>query len=302
MVGDKHKRVAVLMGGDSSEREVSLRSGAAVNAGLLASGYDALPVVVENGQVALPDGITAVFIALHGAYGEDGGIQSTLNESGVPYTGSGAEASRIAFDKLLTKQVLASHGIPTPDYETRDDASLPQMPFPVVVKPPREGSSVGVHRVDTVGQWAAAAADVLSHGSSILVESFIAGRELTVGVLDGSPLPIVEIVAPDGWYDYQAKYTKGASRYLVPAALDPDLRDRCQSLAVSVYEAIGCRGAARVDIRLSEASIPYVLEVNTIPGFTETSLLPMAALAAGIPFASLCDRILKTAAVDGGLL
>ncbi len=300
MSGREYNRVAVLMGGPSAEREVSLRSGAAVCAGLRAAGYRVDALDVDGASLHLPDGIEAVFLALHGHYGEDGTVQDELNGLGMPYTGSGAMASRLAFDKILAKQTLEAAGIPTPAYEVLTEPDALRLGLPVVVKPPREGSSIGVHAVHDAADWADAAADVLGHGDRLLVEQFIAGREITVGVIAGLALPTVEIAAPDGWYDYRAKYTKGTSSYTVPAVLEPAQAGACRETALRAFAALGCRGAARVDFRLSEAGVPYVLEINTIPGFTETSLLPMAAAAAGIAFDVLCDRIMRGARTDGG--
>ncbi len=291
-------RVAVLMGGPSAEREVSLRSGRAVVKGLLEAGYEAVPVEVPARELHLPEGVEAVFLALHGCYGEDGTVQAQLNRLGIPYTGSGAEASRMAFDKVLTKELLIAHGLPTPEFEVLDTVDGRTLPLPVVVKPPREGSSIGVHSVVADAAWAAAAADVLQHGDRILVERFVEGRELTVGVLNGEALPIVEVTVPGGWYDFTAKYTRGASVYTVPAVLDNTLATCCAETAVRAFRAVGCRGAARVDFRLSDTQVPYVLEINTIPGFTETSLLPMAAAAAGYSFPALCDVIMRHARTD----
>jgi len=300
MSGCAFNRVMVLMGGPSAEREVSLRSGAAVCVGLRAAGYTAEALDVDGSSLPLTDDVEAVFLALHGRYGEDGTVQGELNRLEMPYTGSGAAASRLAFDKILAKQALEAAGIPTPAYEVLDDPAALTLAFPVVVKPPREGSSIGVHAVRDAADWPAAAADVRARGDRLLVERFIAGREITVGVIDGLALPAVEIVAPDGWYDYRAKYTKGTTSYGVPADLTPAIAEACRKTALRAFEALGCRGAARVDFRLSESGTPYVLEINTIPGFTETSLLPMAAGAAGIAFDALCDRIMRGARTDGG--
>ncbi len=294
-----YNRVAVLMGGPSSERDVSLRSGAAIARGLHDAGYTVTAIDVPHETIALPDGIEAVFLAFHGRFGEDGGAQAILDRMGMPYTGSGAAASRTAFDKLLTKRVFDRVGVPTPPYDVLSDGRARGLSLPVVVKPLCEGSSIGVHRVFDEAAWAPALADVLARGGPALVERFIAGRELTVAILDGVALPIVEIAAPDGWYGFEAKYTRGQSAYQAPAALAEAETDRCQTVAARAYAAIGCRGAARVDIRLETATgTPYVLEVNTIPGCTETSLLPMAAAAAGMPFPVLCDRIMRLAVCD----
>lgn len=284
------------MGGFSSEREVSLRSGAAICKGLERAGYRVSACDVTSRSWDLPAGADAVFIALHGAYGEDGELQAELEKRGIPYTGSDPEASRTAFDKLLTRQCLEQKGIPVAPGividRLMDECPLP---LPVVVKPPRQGSSVGVGRVFEASEWPAAQEAAARHDSQLLVEKFIRGRELTVGVLLGEALPAVEIVAPDGWYDYKSKYTSGASRYVVPAELGVAVAQRCRELALETFNVLGCRTFGRVDFRLGEDDSLYVLEMNTIPGFTETSLLPKAAAAIGIDFSELCDRIISDA-------
>lgn len=299
MRSKRFRRVAVLMGGISEEREVSLRSGAAVVKGLREAGYDVEGIDVRSTDFELPDRIEAVFIALHGAFGEDGEIQARLGRMGVAYAGSGPEASRAAFDKAISKEIFIRHGIPTPDYEILEAGGSRSLSLPVVVKPTRQGSSIGVHRVFGEEQWPDAFADALRFGRKVVVESFIPGREITVGVVDGEALPVVEIATPrDDWYDYEAKYTAGTTEYIVPAPLAEDVYGRCQEEGLKTYHALGCRGFARVDFRLSGKGEVYVLELNSIPGFTETSLLPKAALEAGMSFSELCHRIVSSAAVS----
>jgi D-alanine--D-alanine ligase len=213
----------------------------------------------------------------------------------VPYTGSGAEASRKRADKLISKRIFEKSGVPTPAYEIVGSGEKHKMPLPLVIKPLRQGSSVGVHRIMSESDWTAAMSDTLKYGDEVLVETFIPGRELTAGIVGHEALPIVEIVAPDGWYDYRAKYTKGTSKYNVPAPIDDKTREACQRYALIAFDALGCRGLARVDFRLSPENKVYTLELNSIPGFTETSLLPKAASAAGITFPELCDRIMSLA-------
>jgi len=295
------KRVAVLMGGTSSESEVSLRSGAAVVEGLKQAGFDVVPVVLTEDRVeSLPAGVEAVFIALHGGYGENGGVQADLDRLGVPYTGPGAAASRITIDKIATKRVLEAAGVPTAPYEVlprgRDTTALP---LPVVVKPPRDGSSVGISKVTEPGQWAAALkmAREADPQGEVLVEAYIPGREWTVGVIAGEALPVVEILAPNGWYGYTEKYTKGMTQYVFPESLDDaPLVAQCQVLALLSFQAVGCRGVSRIDFRVSPKGQPYVLEINTVPGFTATSLLPKAAAKKGLSFSALCARLLEHAA------
>jgi D-alanine-D-alanine ligase len=295
------KRIAVVMGGTSSEREVSLRSGAAVVAGLKAAGVDAVPVVLDADRIdALPEGVEAAFIALHGGYGENGGVQADLDRLGVPYTGPGAAASRITIDKVATKRVLEKAGVPTPRYEVLPrGVAVTALPLPVVVKPPCDGSSVGISKVVAPSEWEAAlrAARAVDPQGEVLVEAYIPGREWTVGVIGGQALPVVEIQAPKGWYGFQEKYTQGLTNYVFPeAAEDAPLVAACQALALVAFEAAGCRGVSRIDFRVTPEGEPYVLEINTVPGFTATSLLPKAAAKAGISFSGLCVKLLAGAA------
>jgi len=291
------------MGGTSSERDVSIRSGTAVVSALLAEGVEALPVVLDANRIdALPKGVTDVFLALHGGYGENGGVQADLDKLGVPYTGPGAAASRITIDKIATKRILEKAGIPTAAYEVltrgKDATSLP---LPVVVKPPRDGSSVGISKVTEPGQWAAAlkTAREADPRGEVLVEAYIPGREWTVGILGDEALPVVEIQAPNGWYGYTEKYTKGMTNYVFPESeADKPLVAQCQLLALLAFKAVGCRGVSRVDFRVTPEGQPYVLEINTIPGFTATSLLPKAAAKKGMSFGALCVRLLDFAACD----
>jgi len=290
------KRIVVLKGGPSEEREVSLRSGAAVAKGLREAGHDVREIDVTGHEVAVPRGIDIVFIALHGTFGEDGGVQELLDGMGVSYTGSGAAPSRAAFDKVESKRLFVENGIPTPDYEVLHRGDERSLPLPVVVKPSRQGSSIGVHKVFEEEQWADAFEDALRYDEDVVVEAYVEGRELTVGIVAGEALPVVEIAAPDDWYDYEAKYTKDAgTRYLVPAPIGDESSEACRALAVAAFEALGCAGFGRADFRTSEAGEHFLLEMNTIPGFTETSLLPKAAREAGMTFSELCDRIVRTA-------
>lgn len=292
------RTVAVLMGGIGSERDVSLRSGAAIARGLRERGYEVAEVDVKRRRLDLPAGTDAAFVALHGAFGEDGGIQRLLARRGVPYTGSDAASCRVAFDKKLTRKALAAAGIPIAEGVTirRAGAASP-LPLPVVVKPTREGSSVGCHRVRTARQWARAAADALKYNGEAVVEDFIEGRELTVGIVGGRALPAVEIVAPGGEYSYKAKYTPGMTRYICPARIPVPLALKLAACARAVFRVLGASGMGRVDFRLRPDGTFCVLELNSIPGFTETSLLPKAAAAAGLDFGRLCERILNLAIV-----
>lgn len=290
-------QVAVLKGGISAEREVSLESGAAIAAGLREAGYEVTEVDVQCRDFTVPEGIDAVFIALHGTFGEDGGAQARLEELGIPYVGTGVEASRIAFDKLLTEQVLKKAGVPVPSGEVLRAGQERTLPLPVAVKPPREGSSVGCHLVFEESDWDDALAEALTHDEEVLVQQFIPGREFTVGVVDGDVMPVIEIVPEKGWYDYAAKYKEDTTRYMVPAELSLEKTAEMQAVALKTFEALGARGFGRVDFRMTPAGDLFVLELNTIPGFTSHSLLPKAAKAAGIEFPALCSRIMQTASL-----
>lgn len=299
------KTIGVLLGGLSAEREISLKTGRACLQALQQLGYRAVPV--DPGH-DLPEqlktaGIEVAFIALHGRFGEDGRVQGLLEMLQIPYTGSGVLASSLAIDKVVTKQLLRYHELPTPEFDFMrpGDASEDLLKrcrhLPLVVKPSREGSTIGIsivhsrealrHGIDT-----AAALD-----GTVLVEDFIAGSELTVSVLDGQALPIIQIVPRSGFYDYHAKYTAGQTEYLLPAPIDMVSTQRIQQAAVDACRVLGCRGAARVDFMLREREF-YCIEVNTIPGMTETSLLPKAAAEAGIDFPRLVELILLDAGLD----
>jgi len=285
---------AVLMGGPGSERDVSLASGRAVAEALRAGRCEVAEVDVIGPDFDLPAGTMLAFNVIHGTYGEDGGLQEELEKRGVPYTGAGRETSRVAFDKHLAKQAFVAAGVPTPAAETIDVAAgaRPAMPLPYVVKSPCPGSSVGVYIVKTPEQAEAAFADVVRYGPLALIEQYVAGRELTVAVIDGVAMPIVEIVAPGGVYDMASKYPwlsgSQGSRYFCPAELDEETTRRVQAAGVAAHEALGIEVYSRVDVLLDAAGNPFVLEANTIPGMTATSLLPKAAAAAGIGFTELC--------------
>lgn len=306
--GKEFTKVAVLKGGPSAEREVSLRSGAAVAKGLRDAGYDVVEIDITGQSVALPRGIQAVFIALHGEFGEDGRIQQILQDRGIPYTGSGPAASAAAFDKRRAKDILCKNGILTPEYEILRRGHASGLPLPVVVKPPCQGSSLGVYRIFRRKQWKAALKGAFAFDDELLVERYVKGRELTVGVVGRKVLPVVEIIAPGGWYSYTAKYGSSRktrrvgrkTRYLVPAPLPAAVADACADAARRTFVALGCRGMGRVDLRLTDDGQAHVLELNSIPGFTETSLLPKAAQAAGMSFAELCDKIMRLASLDRG--
>ena len=287
-----------MLGGPSAEREVSLRSGAAVAQSLRSLGHDVQELDPREEAWVLPAGTDAVFLALHGTYGEDGTVQRRLDELGAIYTGCDAEASRIAFDKVLTKQRCLAAGVPTAKYSVVNSEKTPWLAGwqpPVVVKPVRQGSSVGLQFVERREDWSAALAEALKFDSEVLVEEKIAGRETTVGILGGEPLPVVEVRPRSGSYNYQNKYTAGRTEYFCPAEFDAATTKRIQAAALGAFRAIGGRDYARVDVMVRAGGEPVVLEVNTLPGMTETSLLPKAAAAAGLNYAQLCQRMVDLA-------
>jgi D-alanine-D-alanine ligase len=304
-------RIGILMGGHSSEREVSMRTGAAVHRALCRRGYDA--VMIDVGPTLSRDlqdqKIAIVFLALHGPGGEDGAMQGFLETIGLPYTGSGIEASAVGMQKVTTKTILAAHGIPVPagTVITRGEQvssaralRAAKLRWPVVVKPVSEGSTIGVSIVKKPSQWNDALALAHKYDRAAMVEAYIPGHEVTVSLLGRNGeapliLPAVEIVAPGGFYDFAAKYEKGKTQYLCPAPLPAAITKQIRAYAWRTYEVLGCAGAARVDFRITPRGRPYVLEINTVPGMTETSLLPMAAAQAGIGYEELTERILESA-------
>lgn len=288
--------ITVMLGGQSAEREVSLRSGAAVAAALRSLGHAVYELDPKDNSWTLPAGTDVVFLALHGTYGEDGTVQQRLEQLGVPYTGCGPEASRVAFDKVLTKRRCLEAGLPTARFEVLT-SSLSKCPDgwhpPLVLKPVRQGSSVGLRFVERKEEWPKALAEALRHDSEVLLEPRIEGREVTVGILAGEALPIVEIRPKQGTYDYQNKYTLGATEYLCPAPFDQQTTVRIQEVGLGAFRAVGGRDYGRVDIIVRRSGEPVVLEVNTLPGMTETSLLPKAAAAKGLRYAELCQKMIE---------
>lgn len=292
--------VAVFAGGPSAEREVSLRSGAAVARALRLLGCQVDEVDPIPGRWSLPSGACTdvVFLALHGTYGEDGTVQSELEARGIAYTGCGATASRVAFDKVLTKERCVEAGVPTARHFVVADpgARLPSgWEPPLVLKPVRQGSSVGLQFLDVAEKWSASLAESLRHDTEVLVEERVVGREVTVGILGDRALPVVEVRPNSGAYDYSSKYTAGRTEYLCPAPFPAAITEAVQSAAMGAFRAVGGRDYARVDVMVRPDGQPVVLEVNTLPGMTETSLLPKAAAAAGLDFASLCRQMLAMA-------
>jgi D-alanine-D-alanine ligase len=305
-------RVGVIMGGVSSEREVSLRSGEAVAEALLARGHDVVRIDIGTGYDALETlseaDIDAAFLALHGKQGEDGCVQGVLEMLGVPYTGSGVLSSALAMDKLKSKELFRLHNVPTPPYyvvSRRDSDRLAEQHgsfgFPVVVKPRREGSSVGVTRANNMNELHSAVESALLFDDAVLVERFINGAEIAVAVLDGRVLGAIEIEPPGDLYDFDAKYASSETRYHLPARIDATRLLGVMNLAECAARALDTRGAVRIDLLVTPGMNEYVLEANTLPGMTETSLLPKIAAAAGYDFGSLCEEILAQARLDSGL-
>ena len=293
------KKITVLMGGPGSERDVSLATGKAIVKALTDSGFDATGLDVTGTTIDLPEGTDLAFNAIHGTFGEDGQLQDILEAKGVPYTGAGSASSKLAIDKSLAKEKFLAANVPTARAETISLAPglLPNLTIkaPLVIKPPLEGSSVGIQIVKEQDEVPGALLKAAEKYSEVLIEEFIEGKELTVGILNGQPLPIVHIIPPDGDYDFSSKYPwlsggKG-SQYICPADLDAETTRAVQAAALAAYNSLGIEVYARVDVLIDKDNQPFVLEANTIPGMTETSLLPKAAAAAGIPFPELCKTI-----------
>jgi D-alanine-D-alanine ligase len=304
----KNRRIGVLMGGLSSEREISLRTGEAVLAALSARGYDAVPIFVDRDvdMVLRQNRIDAAFLALHGRYGEDGCIQGLLELLGIPYTGSDVLASALAMNKVKAKELFRLHNLPTPAYYVVGAGDAEDLieahgdfGFPCVVKPVREGSSVGVAVCESPAEMVRACERALQFDSEVLVERYISGREVSVAILGDRALGAVEITPSGGFYDYASKYTRGATDYVIPPRLSPERYRGVLAQALRAHHALGCSGATRVDLMVSESGNEYLLEVNTLPGMTRTSLLPKIADAAGLSFEDLCDAILRGATLQG---
>jgi D-alanine-D-alanine ligase len=300
------------MGGVSAEREVSLRTGEGVASALEERGHDVVRIDWGADTAGLDELVRAadvdvMFLALHGRGGEDGCAQGMLELLGVPYTGSGVLASALAMDKVKAKELFRLHNVPTPPYYVATRTSLDALEevhqnfgLPVIVKPRREGSSVGLAKASSVAELAAAIEGSLAFGDEVLVERFVRGREVHVGVLDGRVLGAIEVVPPDGLYDYRAKYTPGATEYVAPPRLPSTRLRGVMNLAERAASALACTGACRVDLLVTEGENEYVLEVNTLPGMTPTSLLPKIASQAGLDYGALCEAILAGAHLHAG--
>jgi len=300
-------RIGVLMGGPSSEREISLKSGKAVYESLSQLGLKTLAIdiktdsIEENTRLIKSQKIDVAFIALHGRFGEDGQIQELLDNLRIPYTGSGVMASRLAMDKIASREIFQAHGLRVPKYKVEDKffydtnskVHNDNLSFPLVVKPATHGSSIGLSIVDKEEGLDKAVDSAFSFDTKIIIEEYIKGREVTVGILDKRALPVIEIIPKRRFFDYEAKYQVGMTEYVVPAKLEDKISKKIQDTGLAAHKLLGCFGCSRVDMILGQGNTPFVLEVNTIPGLTQTSLLPKAAKIVGIEFAQLCIKLVQ---------
>lgn len=292
------KKIAVLMGGPGSERDVSLATGRGVSKALRSLGAEVVEVDVHDENFALPKDVDLAFITIHGTFGEDGQLQEILEQRGVAYTGDGVEASRAAFDKILSKEKFREHDVVTPEWEVIKVGQRPTISVPLVVKPARQGSTVGVVIVKDASELDSAMAEAAKYDRKLLIEKFVSGRELTIGILGDQALPILEIIPKGGFYDFNNKYpflnpqAGGGAEHVCPAKIDSNKTKQVQKQALHAFRALGLVVYGRVDVLLPDSGNPSVLEVNTIPGMTEASLLPEAAAAAGINYVDLCARII----------
>ena len=291
--------IAVLMGGPGSERDVSFATGRGVAKALRSLGAEVTEIDVKGPDFELPPGLDLAFIALHGTFGEDGQVQRILEERGLAYTGDGVDESELAFDKIRSKEAFQRHDVSTPYWQIVTDGQRPTIPIPFVIKAPRQGSTVGVHIIRNEREVDAALADAGKYDRELLIEKFVPGRELTIGILGDQALPILEIIPKGGFYDFTNKYpflnpgAGGGAEHVCPAKIPDELTRAIQDLALRAHRSLGLQVYSRVDIMLPEDGEPAVLEVNTIPGMTEASLLPEAAAAAGIGYPELCARIIE---------
>lgn len=300
-------RIGILMGGSSTEREISLKSGEAVYESLKNEGLDALAIDIKtddpqvNINKIISSRIDVAFIALHGRFGEDGGIQELLENLNIPYTGSGVMASRLALDKIASRKIFEVYGLYVPRYKVMHCLSFNRnfifgnnLSFPIVVKPTSHGSSIGLSIIENEEGLNKAVEIAFSFDERIILEEYIKGREITVGILDDQPLPVIEIIPKNRFFDYEAKYNPGMTEYVVPANLDKVVAVRAQAAALFAHRCLGCYGFSRVDMILKD-DLPFILEVNTIPGLTRMSLLPKAASDIGISFSQLCIKLVELA-------
>jgi D-alanine-D-alanine ligase len=292
------KKIAVLMGGPGSERDVSLATGQGVSRALRSLGAEVAEIDVRDENFQLPSDVDLAFLTIHGTFGEDGQLQRILERRGIAYTGEGVEGSQTAFDKIRSKEKFREHGVTTPLWEVIHPGQRPTIPLPIVVKPSREGSTVGVVIVKNEAEIEFAISQAAKYGRELLVEQFVSGRELTIGILGDEALPIIEIIPKGGFYDFTNKYpflnpqAGGGAEHVCPAKIDAEKTKEIQELALRAFRAAGLQVYGRVDVILSESGEPFILEINNIPGMTEASLLPEAAAVAGISYIDLCARII----------
>lgn len=300
-------KIGVLMGGSSTEREISLKSGMTVYRSLKSEGLDASPIDIEtdeptaNTKKIKTQKIDVAFIALHGRFGEDGGIQQILEKLSIPYTGSGVMASKLALDKVASRHIFQVYGLTVPRYKVvhrlsfnKDYISRDNLRLPLVIKPATHGSSIGLSIIERKEDLNRAIELAFGFDERIIIEEYVKGREITGGILEEISLPVIEIIPKNRFFDYEAKYKPGVTRYVVPADLNGRIANKAKQAALSAHRCLGCFGFSRVDMILKDSS-PFILEVNTIPGLTETSLLPKAAGAIGLSFSQLCIRLLRLA-------
>jgi D-alanine-D-alanine ligase len=302
-------KVGVIFGGLSSEREISLKSGEAVLTALVKEGLDVLDIDLNTedtqkvSDIIINSEIDVAFIAMHGRFGEDGKLQAILEKLNIPFVGSDSLASSLAMDKIASLRIFEENNIPVPDYEIlnihrRDNLDRKKLLLPLVIKPQSQGSSVGVSFVHGIGELDKALDLAFLYDNNIIIQEYIKGKEITVGILDNQALEPIEIIPKNQFFDFQAKYNKGMTDYILPASIDGDLRGRVQSLALKAHRVLGCRHFSRADLLLDEEDNPFLLEINTIPGFTATSLVPKAAWYQGISFTKLCLKLLALAVRD----
>jgi D-alanine-D-alanine ligase len=300
------RKIAVLMGGPGSERDVSLATGKGVSKALRTLGADVTDVDVRDENFELPVGTELAFITIHGTFGEDGQVQQILEERGIAYTGEGAKESELAFNKIRSKEKFREQDVTTPDWEVIHAGQKPKTPVPFVLKAPRQGSTVGIYIIKSEAEIGPALLEAAKYDEELLVEKFVPGRELTVGVLGEQALPIIEIIPKGGFYDFTNKYpflnpqAGGSAEHVCPAHIEAGMTREIQDLALRAHRSLGLRVYSRVDVLLPAEGVPTVLEVNTIPGMTEASLLPEAAAVAGISYVDLCARIIELSSAGRG--
>jgi len=295
----QNKKIAVLMGGKSSEREISLKSGAAIHQSLVRRGYAAIAIDAASGlaEALKREKIQVAFVALHGRWGEDGTVQGLLEMMGIPYTGSGVLGSAISMDKAIMKQLLDSIEVPTPAYAICGPGNDVKFPMPFVVKPANEGSTIGISIVRKKEDKAGAIENATKYDRKVLLEKYVEGDEITVGVVNDQVLPVIQVKPKKGFYDFEAKYTKGMTEYIIPAKISKKIEKRAQNIGLAVYRAFELSGCARIDMMADDQDVPLVIDINTSPGMTETSLVPKAWGYLGRSFDDLVEEILKGAAL-----